>query len=149
MTHFDQKTLLPALLQVEDRVSMAVSLESRVPFLDTRVVDLVTTMPPPMKFRDGRMKNVLKEAVGNLLPERVLNRKDKMGFPVPLNEWILKPPVRDFVKGILTDRRCRERGIFSPPALEGLLRSEKKFGRQLWGVLCLELWYRKFIDGKE
>ena len=149
MTHFDQKTLLPALLQVEDRVSMAVSLESRVPFLDTRVVDLVTTMPPPMKFRDGRMKNVLKEAVGNLLPERVLNRKDKMGFPVPLNEWILKPPVRDFVKGILTDRRCRERGIFSPSAVENLMRSEKKFGRQLWGVLCLELWYRKFIDAKE
>jgi len=86
MTHFDQKTLLPALLQVEDRVSMAVSLESRVPLLDTRIVDLVTSMPPPMKFQAGKTKNILKKAVTNLIPEPVLNRKDKMGFPVPARQ---------------------------------------------------------------
>ena len=60
MTHFDQKTLLPALLQIEDRVSMAVSLESRVPLLDKRIVDLVTSMPPPLKFQGGRTKHILK-----------------------------------------------------------------------------------------
>ncbi|MEC7394276.1 MAG: asparagine synthase (glutamine-hydrolyzing), partial [Verrucomicrobiota bacterium] len=84
MTHFDQKTLLPALLQVEDRVSMHVSLESRVPLLDTRLVDLVTTIPPKLKFQGGRTKHLLKLAVKNLLPEKILNRKDKMGFPVPI-----------------------------------------------------------------
>ena len=65
MTHFDQKTLLPALLQVEDRVSMNVSLESRVPFLDTRLVDLVTTTPPSLKFQGGKTKHLLKKAIGD------------------------------------------------------------------------------------
>ena len=63
MTHFDQKTLLPALLQIEDRVSMSVSLESRVPLLDKRIVDLVTSMPPPLKFQGGRTKHILKPFV--------------------------------------------------------------------------------------
>ncbi len=88
MTHFDQKTILPALLQIEDRVSMAVSLESRVPLLDSRIVDLVTSMPPSLKFQGGRTKHTLKKSIKGLLPDSVLNRKDKMGFPVPLNEWM-------------------------------------------------------------
>ncbi len=149
MTHFDQKTLLPALLQVEDRVSMAVSLESRVPLLDRRIVDLVTTMPPPMKFQGGRTKHVLKQAVADLLPSSVLDRSDKMGFPVPLSEWMQGGPVRDFVCDVLFSRCCRQRGLFRPEALESLVDREARFGRQLWGVLCLELWHRQFIDATE
>jgi asparagine synthase (glutamine-hydrolysing) len=80
MTHFDMVTTLPALLQVEDRVSMAVSLESRVPLLDHRLADLVASMPPAMKFRGGEMKYILKRAVQHTLPPRILERKDKMGF---------------------------------------------------------------------
>lgn len=148
MTHFDQKTLLPALLQVEDRVSMAVSLESRVPLLDTRIVDLVTSMPPGIKFKSGRTKHILRQAVENLLPRPVLERKDKMGFPVPLKEWMAGGVVRDFVADTLFSRASRERGLFRPEALERLLDQEGAFGRQLWGVLCLELWHRAFIDGK-
>ena len=75
MTHFDQKTLLVALLQIEDRMSMAVSLESRVPLLDTRIVDLVTTMPPPVKFRDGQSKHILKLSVRGLLPDSIIDRE--------------------------------------------------------------------------
>jgi asparagine synthase (glutamine-hydrolysing) len=146
MTHFDQKTLLPALLQVEDRVSMAVSLESRVPLLDTRIVDIVTTMPPPLKFQGGRPKHILKKATRALLPASVLERKDKMGFPVPLGEWMQSGAVRDFAGDILLSQRSRERGVYRPAALEAMLSRHGVGGRQLWGALSLELWHRRFID---
>lgn len=146
MTHFDQKTLLPALLQIEDRVSMAVSLESRVPLLDTRIVDLVTTMPPPLKFQGGRTKHILKKAVRGLLPDVILERKDKMGFPVPLKEWMRGGCVRDFVGDILLSTRSLERGIYQPAALRAMLDQQGVGGRQLWGALSLELWHRQFID---
>jgi asparagine synthase (glutamine-hydrolysing) len=148
MTHFDQKTLLPALLQVEDRVSMAVSLESRVPFLDTRIVDIVTTMPPPLKFQGGRPKHILKKATNTLLPSSVLERKDKMGFPVPLGEWMQSGAVRDFAGDILLSQRSRERGVYRPEALEAMLSRHGVGGRQLWGALSLELWHRRFIDAE-
>lgn len=146
MTHFDQKTLLPALLQIEDRVSMAVSLESRVPLLDTRIVDLVTTMPPPLKFQGGRTKHILKKAIRGLLPDQVLDRKDKMGFPVPLREWMQGGSVRDFVGDVLLSPRSLQRGIFRPQALHAMLDQQGVGGRQLWGALCLELWHQRFID---
>jgi asparagine synthase (glutamine-hydrolysing) len=148
MTNFDLKTLLPALLQVEDRVSMAVSLESRVPLLDTRIVDLVTTMPPPMKFQGGRTKHMLKKAVRNMLPPPILNRKDKMGFPVPLKEWMAEGPVREFVCDTLFCQASRQRGLFDSESISRLINQEAAFGRQLWGVLCLELWHQRFVDGR-
>jgi asparagine synthase (glutamine-hydrolysing) len=87
MTHYDLVTGLPALLQVEDRVSMASSLESRVPLLDHRLVDLVTSMPPRLKFKGGELKFILKRAMKDLVPKSIFQRKDKMGFPVPLHSW--------------------------------------------------------------
>lgn len=146
MTHFDLKTLLPALLQVEDRVSMAVSLESRVPLLDTRIVDLVTSMPPPLKFQGGKTKHILKKAVRSLLPEKILHRKDKMGFPVPLSEWMQGGVVRDFVADTLLSQRSLERGIYKPEVLKSMLESHGVGGRQLWGALSLELWHQTYID---
>jgi len=146
MTHFDQKTLLPALLQVEDRVSMRVSLESRVPLLDTRLVDLVTTIPPKLKFQGGRTKHLLKLAVKNLLPEKILNRKDKMGFPVPIKEWMQGGVFRDFVGDTLLSERSKSRGIYSHIALEEMISNPGVGGRSLWGALCLELWHLQFID---
>lgn len=147
MTYFDQKTLLPALLQVEDRVSMAVSLESRVPLLDHRIADLAASIPPPVKFMGGQTKYSLKKAMGSLLPDAVLNRQDKMGFPVPLKEW-WAGPLREFVGDVLLGQRSRERGLFKQKELESLIKEEGKYGRQLWGALCLELWHRAFIDGE-
>ena len=125
---------------------MAVSLESRVPLLDRRIVDLVTTMPPPMKFRGGKTKFMLKRAIKDKLPAEIFDRKDKMGFPVPLNVWMQGGVVRDFVGDTLLSKASRERGLFEPKALEGLISREAKFGRQLWGALCLELWHQRFID---
>lgn len=146
MTHFDQKTLLPALLQVEDRVSMHVSLESRVPFLDTRVADIVTSAPPKFKFQGGKTKHLLKQAVKTLLPQSILNRKDKMGFPVPLKEWMQGGPVREFVSDTLLSQKSKSRGIYSETSLEGMIHNPGVGGRQLWGALSLELWHQQFID---
>lgn len=146
MTHFDQKTLLPALLQVEDRVSMQVSLESRVPLLDTRLVDLVTTIPPNLKFQGGRTKHLLKKAVSTILPNSILERKDKMGFPVPLKEWMQEGVVRDFVSDTLLSTKSKDRGIYSENSLKKMIFEPGVGGRQLWGALSLELWHQQYLD---
>lgn len=145
MTHYDLVTNLPALLHVEDRVTMASSLESRVPLLDHRITDVIAAMPPVMKFKGGELKYVLKRATPGLLPESVAARKDKMGFPVPLHLWA-RGRARDFFSDVLLSRRCRERGIFDARALEALMSNEEAFSRRLWGVVNLELWYQTFID---
>lgn len=145
MTHFDMFGSLPALLQVEDRMSMAVSIESRVPLLDRRIVDLVASMPPAMKFKGAEMKYILKKSVGNYLPSKILNRKDKMGFPVPLNLWAQKE-AKEFISDTLLTQKCKDRGVFDTEKIEKMVSSQKSFSRQLWGVLSLELWFNNFID---
>jgi asparagine synthase (glutamine-hydrolysing) len=147
MTHFDFKTLLPALLQVEDRVSMAHGLESRVPFLDHALVELAATVPSNIKFKNGTMKHVLKTAMGPVLPASIASRRDKMGFPVPLHEWLSKPGVvRDFVGDIFSSGHALGRGLVDNRAVLSKLDQEPRFGRKLWGLLCLELWQRAFHD---
>lgn len=146
MTHFDFKTLLPALLHVEDRVSMAVSLESRVPILDTRIMELVASAPPAMKFKGGETKALLKHAVSNIVPPSILQRKDKMGFPVPLQAWMEGGAVREFVSDTLLSQASRERGLYRPEALANIANSQGVGGRQLWGALNLEMWFQTYID---
>ena len=146
MTNFDQKTLLPALLQIEDRVSMAVSIESRVPFLDRRIVDLMASLPPPMKFKGGKTKSILKNSMRKFLPKKIIDRKDKMGFPVPLNDWMKAGEVRDFVHDTLFSKSSLERGIYKKEALKQILGGQGVGARPLWGALSLELWHQKFID---
>lgn len=145
MTHFDMFGSLPALLQVEDRMSMAASIESRVPLLDHRIVDLVATMPPAMKFKGAEMKYILKKSVGDYLPHKILNRKDKMGFPVPLHIWAQKE-AKHFIADTLLSQRSKNRGIFDTGKIEKIITSTQPFSRQLWGMLSLELWFNNFID---
>ncbi len=149
MTHFDFKTLLPALLQVEDRVSMAHGLESRVPLLDHRLIELAATIPADIKFRDGDMKHIFKKATRSIVPDKVLDRTDKMGFPVPLSEW-LAGDARDYVSDILSTDAARGRELIdNAKVLEGLA-GEETYGRKAWGLLSLELWQRAFHDrGRE
>lgn len=144
MTHFDTVAGLPALLQVEDRVSMAASLESRVPLLDHRLADLVASMPAGTKFRGGELKYILKRALGHRLPAGILERKDKMGFPVPLHLW--RGPALEFIRETLLSQRARERGLFDHAIVEKLMDRQRAFGRGVWGLLNLELWHRQFID---
>lgn len=145
MTHFDMLSSLPGLLQVEDRVSMAVSIESRVPLLDRRIVDLISQIPVGMKFKGCETKYLLKKSIKDLMPERILNRKDKMGFPVPLQIWS-KGKAKDFIMDTLVSKKSRERGILDVRKVEKLINSEEPFGRGLWGMLSLELWHNQFID---
>lgn len=145
MTHFDMFGSLPGLLQVEDRVSMAVSIESRVPLLDRRIVDLISHMPARMKFKGGEMKYLLKRSVKGLIPDPIMNRKDKMGFPVPLHLWS-KNKAKDFILDTLLSKNARERNIINTDYVEKLICSEQPFDRGLWGILSLELWFNQFID---
>ncbi len=146
MTYFDLKTLIPALLHVEDRVSMAHSLESRVPILDYRLVELASQINPIMKFEGGKTKYMLIEAIKNFLPQEVINRKDKMGFPTPINKW-LSNELKDYAHDTLLSQKARERGIYNPKEVENMLVNSGKFNRDLWGILSLEVWFRSFIDG--
>ena len=144
MTHFDSKTLLPALLQVEDRVSMAHGLESRTPFVDHEVIEFAATLPAIVKFKNGELKHALKLAMGGLLPRQIMERKDKMGFPVPLVEW-LKGPVSEFFQDVTASGH--RRGYLQPHAdLGRLLAEEPGFGRNVWALLSLELWHQSFHD---
>jgi asparagine synthase (glutamine-hydrolysing) len=145
MTHFDFKALLPGLLQVEDRVSMAHGLESRLPFLDHELVALAATMPANIKFEGGRMKRALLTAVGDAVPREIVERTDKMGFPTPFNEWA-QGPARDYVLDVMTSTRALQRDIFDNRKAIEWSRAEGAFGRNFWGLFCLELWQRRFHD---
>lgn len=145
MTHFDFKTLLPSLLQVEDRMSMAHGVESRVPFLDHELVEFAATMPSNIKFKDGTLKRILTNTMKHELPTEILERKNKMGFPVPLNDW-MKDELKDFINDIFNSEKAKNRGFINHSQLLKGLSSQNQFGRKLWGLLSLELWQQEFHD---
>ncbi len=147
MTRFDLKTLLPSLLHVEDRTSMAVSVESRMPLLDHRIAELVASTPPMIKYTGGRSKHIFRQVVQHIIPGEVFQRNDKMGFPVPLSEWYRQGPVREFVRETLLGNRASARGLIQTEQVEAVLDSERLYGRGIWGLLCLELWMQTFLDG--
>jgi asparagine synthase (glutamine-hydrolysing) len=145
MTHFDFKTLLPALLHVEDRMSMAHGLESRVPILDRQLIEFAATVPADVKFRDGQMKHLLKIAFADVLPPAILQRRDKMGFPVPLNEWF-RHDLRDWINDVFRSPQARSRPFVNTTAAVERLDEGMKFGRKAWALLSLELWQQAFHD---
>ena len=148
MTHFDFKTLLPALLHVEDRMSMAHGIESRVPLLDHGLVELAATIPANIKFQNGELKRLLRNTFKDKLPAEILGRKDKMGFPVPLQKWLNSPGrAREFVLDTFRSGTARERFYLAPDFdLEQVINAESQFGRNVWAFLCLELWQKQFHD---
>lgn len=148
MTHYDLKTLLPALLQVEDRVSMAHGLESRVPFLDHLLVEFAATIPANVKFKGGEAKHILKRAFAGIVPHEIQQRRDKMGFPVPLSEWA-SGDLSEYVRDIFADGRTRNRDYINAGAVSGDISAAEQFSRKLWALLCLELWHRSFHDRSE
>ena len=145
MTHFDFKCLLPALLQVEDRMSMAHGLESRVPLLDHELVEFAASIPADVKFEGGQMKRLLKSAYKDLLPERIVNRRDKMGFPVPLKEWF-SGDLKSFVSEAFYNIKARQRPYLNADAILENFATAEKFSRKNWGLLSLELWHQSFHD---
>ncbi|MCI9138208.1 MAG: asparagine synthase (glutamine-hydrolyzing) [Lachnospiraceae bacterium] len=145
MTHFDFKTLLPALLQVEDRMSMAHGIESRVPFLDKKLVEFAATIPADIKFKDGRMKYLLREAMSKYVPSKVMDRKDKMGFPTPFARWA-KKEARDFILDMLSSQKAKDRRFINNKVVLKKIDTENTFARNLWGFFCLEMWQTIFHD---
>ncbi len=145
MTHFDFKCFLPALLQVEDRMSMAHGIESRVPLLDHPLVEFAATIPADVKFKDGNMKHLLKTVYSGDLPSEILQRRDKMGFPVPLKEWFSNE-LREFVMDIFSGMKTNPRPFINARAVLRNFGKEARFSRKVWGLLSLELWHQTFHD---
>ena len=145
MTHFDFKTLLPALLQVEDRVRMAHGLESRVPLLDHSLVELAATIPADVKFKDGDDEARLQggHALARAGRDRPAQGQD--GLPGAAARVDARAR-RATSSGRLLQPRRSSRELFDNRTVLAGLESEHRFGRQIWGLLCLELWQRAFHD---
>ena len=125
---------------------MAHGLESRVPFIDTEVVEFAATLPADVKFKQGNLKHALKEAMRDVLPPAIVDRRDKMGFPVPLAEWI-NDELRDFVLDVFSGEKASSRPYLADGFDVGeLIEHESAFGRNLWGLFSLELWQQAYHD---
>jgi asparagine synthase (glutamine-hydrolysing) len=148
MLYFELKTYLHGLLLVEDKLSMAHSLESRVPFLDNALVDLALTIPASLKLEGGVSKSLLRKAMRGRLPEPVLAR-GKTGFVPPQALWFSQ---RGYLDDVLLSERARSRNLFKPRFVEGLIEEHRSGSRNrrlvLWTLLCLEWWHRIFIEGE-
>ncbi|MGH7415888.1 MAG: asparagine synthase (glutamine-hydrolyzing) [Candidatus Rokuibacteriota bacterium] len=147
LQQIDIDTYLPDdILTKVDRVSMAVSLETRVPLLDHVLMEYVATMPSSMKLRGSTGKYILKRTMAASLPAEVLDR-GKMGFGVPLGQWF-RHELRAMAWDVLLSKASRERGIFQPAEVERLLRAHDSGRRdcsaRLWALLCFELWMREW-----
>ncbi|MDC1135648.1 asparagine synthase (glutamine-hydrolyzing) [Alphaproteobacteria bacterium] len=145
MTNFDFKCILPALLHVEDRMSMAHGIESRVPFLDHKLVEFAASIPANFKFEGGNMKHLLKETFKNELPEKIRLRRDKMGFPVPLKEWF-DGDLNEYAKDIFSSMTSKDRPLINSSVAAENLRKDVKFSRKNWVLLSIETWHQQFHD---
>jgi asparagine synthase (glutamine-hydrolysing) len=145
-------TSLPALLHWEDRTSMAFSIESRVPFLDHRVVEFLATLPLHQKIRNGVTKYILRKAIRGLVPETIRCRMDKMGFVTPEAIW-MKEGLRPFVLEVLTSPSFRARKYWDPDRVlasyTSYIEGRKAYSPEIWRIVCTELWLRMMFDSRE
>jgi len=149
LMRFDFETYLPEdVLTKVDRMSMAHSIESRVPLLDNRVIDFAASLPAPFKIRNGRRKHILKETLRTLLPDGILARR-KQGFGIPIGTWF-RGGLTGLFADVLDVPRTRQRGYFDPAFVGRLLREhlsgERDHTLRLWQLLVFELWHRQYLD---
>jgi len=145
----DIKTYLPGDILVKvDRMSMANSLETRAPLLDYRVVEYAASIPSRMKLNGREKKDILKKAFGRLLPEDVLYRK-KMGFSVPLAEWLRKE-IRPLAESIFRSDQGGLAYVFNMVRVRELwyihLKGDSRYTQELWTMIAFELWWRSYYD---
>lgn len=149
MSHADLQTYLVELLMKQDQMSMSASLESRVPFLDNKLVDLVAAIPARFKMQGWQTKSLLREAVRDIIPAEILQRR-KMGFPVPISSW-LRGPFWNLLDSVVLGHRARARGLFDADAVVQMAHEHRlgraDHGERLWLLLNLEIWQRIFVDG--
>jgi len=148
LLYLDIKTYLPSLLLVEDRMSMAHSIEDRVPILDHRIAELAAATSGRIKIRDLTLKRILRRHANGLLPRAILEHR-KVGFLVPLAEW-LRRPLRVFLEEMLLSERAASRDLLRPEAVrkyvEAHLSGSRDYSWKLWSLLNIELWCRTWID---
>jgi asparagine synthase (glutamine-hydrolysing) len=151
MMRFDAETYLPEdVLTKVDRMSMAHSIESRVPLLDNEVIAFASALPASMKIKDGRRKHVLKEVAATLLPAEILNRP-KQGFGVPLGTWF-RGNLRELFADTLLSSAALQRGYFQPAFVNRLvtehLAGTRDHTLRLWQLVVFERWNREYVDGR-
>ncbi len=150
LLYVDTKTYLHELLMKQDQMSMAASIESRVPFLDHELVEFAARLPDRMKVRGLTTKYILRQAMTGVLPPEILSRK-KMGFPVPVGAW-LRGPYRFILDELVLGPRALARGMFDAGILRRLVHShvsgEVNHSERLWSLINLELWQRLHLDGE-
>lgn len=150
MIYQDLKLRLAELLLMRvDKITMATSVEARVPFLDRKLIEFAMTIPRELKYHNGQTKYILKRALRGVVPDRVLNRR-KQGFAAPINEWMIDR-LGKFVESALLGSRLRRRELFDYDFIKRLL-AEQRSGRDdhsffLWNLLNLSLWYDHWIEG--
>ncbi|MEP6692659.1 MAG: asparagine synthase-related protein, partial [Gemmatimonadaceae bacterium] len=147
----DVKTYLHELLMKQDQMSMAASIESRVPFLDHQLLAFASALPDEFKIRGMTTKYILREAMRDHLPAAILSRK-KMGFPVPVGRWF-RGEYRGVVDDLVLGERAIARGLFRPDAVRriaaGHASGRENHAQRLWSLANLELWHRIFVDGED
>ena len=149
LLYTDLKTwLVDNLLMKIDKMSMASSLEARVPLLDHKVVEFVSRLPADLKLRRGITKYIFKRALKGIVPPEVI-RRPKHPFLVPMGEWF-KHDLKHQVQEVLLSATCLNRGYFNPTAIRALIdrhmAGQTNASQKLWNLLCLEFWHRAFID---
>jgi asparagine synthase (glutamine-hydrolysing) len=145
----DTKTYLHELLMKQDQMSMAASIESRVPFLDHKLVEFTARLPEQMKIRGRKTKWILREAMKGILPEEILTRQ-KMGFPVPVGNWFRRE-FRHIVDEYVLSERALSRNIFNADFLRQIVNRHnagENHDERLWFLVNFEIWQRQFIDGE-
>jgi asparagine synthase (glutamine-hydrolysing) len=140
---------LPSLLHIDDRSSMAHSVESRAPFLDYRLVEFLFSLGPEFKIREGQTKYVLRRSLKGILPDEVRTRSDKMGFATPLEHWF-RTSLKESVSDILQSRQFRSRPYFNAEGVDRVFGDfvegkKENLHFTVWGLVNLELWLRKFF----
>lgn len=150
MSHTDLQTYLVELLMKQDQMSMAASIESRVPYLDHELVEYVAALPGHVKLRGWKTKAVLREALRDIVPHEILTRP-KMGFPVPLRRWF-RGAFWSIVEEFVLGSRALRRGWFAQQSLRRLAEEHRQglanHADRLWLLVNLEIWQRIFLDGE-
>jgi asparagine synthase (glutamine-hydrolysing) len=147
LLYADSKTYLHELLMKQDQMSMAASIESRVPFLDHKLVEFTARLPERMKIRGGITKYILRESMKGILPDSILSRP-KMGFPVPVGSWF-RGQFKNVIEEYVLSERALQRRIFEPAFVHSLVKRHdlgEDHSERLWALVNFEIWQRQFLD---